>query len=60
MAFPHSTTEVSLTELFLQRKPRTRLDVMKPSTGDQTGGTEKQSRQAMPEARVRGGGDSMG
>ena len=42
---PHSTTGVSLTELFLRRKPRTWLDVMKPSTGDQTGGTEKQSRQ---------------
>ena len=60
MAFPHSTTGVSQAELFLRRKPHTRLDVMKSSTGDRTGGTEKQPQQTMPEARVRGGKDNCG
>ena len=32
---PHSTTGISPAELFLNRRPRTRLDVMKPATGDQ-------------------------
>ena len=32
---PHSTTGVPPAELFLKRRPRTRLDVMRPSTGDQ-------------------------
>ena len=40
---PHSTTNVAPCELFLGRKVRTRIDLLKPEIGDQV--MQKQAQQ---------------